>query len=93
MDGTRLRLVRATAAPTLDRSGVAVDEGTGAFKFPGAVRDVVGGPDPRRLSAADVARLAQRSLDDMQAQLDALRRESGLFAPRTRPDGQGPRAA
>lgn len=93
MDGPRLKLVRGPVGRTTSVGGAAVDERTGAFKFPGSVRDVVGKPDSRLLSAGDVARMAQRSLDEMQAQLESLRRESGLFAPLTRPDGQGPRAA
>lgn len=93
MERPHLKLVRGPVGRTTSVGGAAVDERTGAFKFPGAVRDVVGKPDPRMLSATDVARMAQRSLDEMQAQLDSLKRESGLFAPLTRPDGQGPRAA
>lgn len=93
MDGPRLRLVREPVGAAALAGGVAVDEETGALKFPGAVRDVVGRPDPRRVAPADAARMAQRSLDDMQALLDSLRHEAGSLVSHDLPNGDGPRAA
>lgn len=77
----------------LNRTGVdAGDTGTArrmeepaprVLKFPGAVRDVVGPPDPNRI---DAGALAEQALRRMQVGLDALHREFD-------PDWHGPRAA
>lgn len=45
------------------------------LRFPGSVRDLLSGADPRVMSSADLADSAIRTLDEMQGRLDELRRE------------------
>lgn len=93
MDAPRLRLV--TDGPAIDSSGgaLATEAEARTFKFPGSVRDVVGRRDPRMLTSDEVARMAMRSLESAQSQLDALRHASGAFPGARAPGGDGPRAA
>lgn len=74
------------AAPTNDEPRV--------LRFPGAVRDVVGRPDPGAMSAADLASSMESTLDRMQSRLDMLRRElGGAYHLPTPPRGGGRRPA
>ncbi len=84
MAGARLRLIGTGAGTRSGSSGRRMEESAPrVLKFPGAVRDVVGPPDPARLDAAS---LAEQALRRLQIGMDALRDEFD-------PGRDGPRAA
>ncbi len=66
--------------------------GEGSFAFPGSIRDVLSRPDPRKMSADELACSMEETLQRMEASLDLLRRESGAFPMSNwgRGDGDGP---
>jgi len=57
------------AAPPL------TDDEPHTLRFPGGVRDVVGRPDPRRMSREELADSMELTLDRMQNKLERIRAE------------------
>lgn len=67
---TRLKYIEASVSRSDDAD--SAESGARTFRFPGAVRDVLSAPDPRRMAPDDLTRSIDATLDRMQESLNAL---------------------